>query len=413
MDVKQIISDGLRRGYDISIPGNEIETAVQEKLSTAATSFSRKGFRKGKVPVHILKGKIGRNLLDETIRETVNKAVTTVIENAGEPPVFTPQANFMNENWQEGDDVRVNVYFEVQPVFPEIDFQSLTIEEIVFDVSDQFLDRGLVELLKKKAQDESDVHADIRSEDRETTIDGSFASHLASILFGTDDVMSEEMSENESGEKSDVRSPDWFPENDVLTDAIAKHFGYEDLVHLRRQAHEQCRYALDSFIQHDTKLKVFDAIDNVLDVEVPPSFVQQEAADVAMKLTRNRQTDEGGDDRETVQPSKENVELARRRVKLSFFMQHLAAKVGLEVNSEETRKAVAMQAVSGAVHSGQLSKGSDKIQISEQDIMLVHQNILENKVFQYLLELVAVKKIEWSDDDAFTILFLSKLSQVP
>jgi len=94
-------------------------------------------------------------------------------------------------------------------------------------------------------------------------------------------------------------------------------------------------------------------------------------------------------------------------------MQHLADKVGLEVNSEETRKAVAMQAVSGAVHSGQLSKGSDKIQISEQDIMLVHQNILENKVFQYLLELVAVKKIEWSDDDAFTILFLSKLSQVP
>ena len=55
MQVSETTNDGLKRGYEITITGDELAAKVDEKLAEAQPEIEMKGFRKGKVPMALLK----------------------------------------------------------------------------------------------------------------------------------------------------------------------------------------------------------------------------------------------------------------------------------------------------------------------------------------------------------------------
>ena len=55
MQVTQTLNDGLKRGYEITVPATELEAKVTEKLEEARKDFQMKGFRKGKAPAALMK----------------------------------------------------------------------------------------------------------------------------------------------------------------------------------------------------------------------------------------------------------------------------------------------------------------------------------------------------------------------
>ncbi len=59
MQVTETLNDGLKRGYTITVTAAELDAKVQEKLVEAQPEIEMKGFRKGKVPMAMLRKQFG------------------------------------------------------------------------------------------------------------------------------------------------------------------------------------------------------------------------------------------------------------------------------------------------------------------------------------------------------------------
>jgi FKBP-type peptidyl-prolyl cis-trans isomerase (trigger factor) len=59
MQVTETLNDGLKRGYTITVTAAELDAKVTEKLEEARPEIEMKGFRKGKVPMALLRKQFG------------------------------------------------------------------------------------------------------------------------------------------------------------------------------------------------------------------------------------------------------------------------------------------------------------------------------------------------------------------
>ena len=55
MQVTETLNEGLKRGYKIVVTAAELDEKVMDKLKEAQPNVELKGFRKGKVPLPLLK----------------------------------------------------------------------------------------------------------------------------------------------------------------------------------------------------------------------------------------------------------------------------------------------------------------------------------------------------------------------
>ena len=84
MDFKEIENKKLVRSYEFTIKQSLIDQKVDEKLENARPTFQMKGFRKGKVPISLLKKMHGEALLSEAMKSATDKAVKDHFEKKGD-----------------------------------------------------------------------------------------------------------------------------------------------------------------------------------------------------------------------------------------------------------------------------------------------------------------------------------------
>ncbi|MFN3276608.1 MAG: trigger factor family protein, partial [Paracoccus sp. (in: a-proteobacteria)] len=63
MQVKETQNEGLKRGYQFTLPAADLAATVDAKLKEAQPEVEMKGFRKGKVPMAMLKKQFGPRVL--------------------------------------------------------------------------------------------------------------------------------------------------------------------------------------------------------------------------------------------------------------------------------------------------------------------------------------------------------------
>ena len=68
MQVTETLNEGLKRAYNILLTANQLEESVQGKLIEAQPTFEMKGFRKGKVPMSLLKKQFGQQIMGEVMQ---------------------------------------------------------------------------------------------------------------------------------------------------------------------------------------------------------------------------------------------------------------------------------------------------------------------------------------------------------
>ena len=74
MQVTETLNEGLKRGYAITIPATELEEKVNAKLAEAQPEIEMKGFRKGKVPMPLLKKQFGQRLINIAFFDGIGRA---------------------------------------------------------------------------------------------------------------------------------------------------------------------------------------------------------------------------------------------------------------------------------------------------------------------------------------------------
>jgi hypothetical protein len=164
MQVTETLNEGLRRGYRIVLPASELEETVNGKLAEAQPTVEMKGFRKGKVPMALLKKQFGQRLLGEAMQETIDGAMSKHFNDSGDRPAQQPDVKMTNEDWKEGDDVEVEMSYEALPTIPDVDFKAIDLEKLVAKADEAAVDEALANLAEN-AQDFKDRKKTAKAKD--------------------------------------------------------------------------------------------------------------------------------------------------------------------------------------------------------------------------------------------------------
>tara|TARA_B110001450_G_scaffold48472_1_gene45210 strand:- start:877 stop:2196 length:1320 start_codon:yes stop_codon:yes gene_type:complete len=131
MQVSIESSAGLERQLKIGVPADTIEQEVTARLQKATKTVSIKGFRKGKVPLRVVKQHYGKGVRQEVIGEVVNSSFYEAIQQEDLRPVGQPRIDNLND--VEGKDLEYMAIFEV---YPEVELAALTKVKISRPVSE-------------------------------------------------------------------------------------------------------------------------------------------------------------------------------------------------------------------------------------------------------------------------------------
>jgi trigger factor len=81
----------LERRMTIEVPAERVESQVQTKLQEAARNFHMKGFRKGKVPLKVIKDRFGRGVRQEVLGEVMSQSYYEALGQQKVKPASQPK----------------------------------------------------------------------------------------------------------------------------------------------------------------------------------------------------------------------------------------------------------------------------------------------------------------------------------
>lgn len=430
MQITETLAEGLKREYTITVPASDLATRVNTKLEEARPEVEMKGFRKGKVPMALLKKQFGPKIMGEAMQESVDQAMQGHLDESGDRPAMQPDVKMTNDDWKEGDDIVVTMSYEKLPEIPDVDYKAITLEKLVVTPSDEEVDDALKNLAenaesfatkKGKAADGDQVVFDfVGTVDGEPFEGGSaedFPLKLGSGQFIPG--FEEQMVGVKAGEEKNVEVT--FPEEyqaehlagkaavfactikevkkpvpAEVDDELAKKFGAEDLAALKGQISERLGAEYKGAARAVMKRSLLDQLDKVVSFELPPSLVKAEADQIAHQLWHEENPEVEGHDHPEVETTDEHTSLAERRVKLGLLLAELGQKNDVTVSDAEMTQAIMTQA---RQYPGQERAFFEFIQKNQAAQQQVRAPLFEDKVVDFIGEMAKVTDKEVSKDD--------------
>ncbi|MEQ8876943.1 MAG: trigger factor [Phycisphaerales bacterium] len=432
MQVTETQNEGLKRAYKMVLTAQELDDKVMDKLKEAQPDVEMKGFRKGKVPLPLLKKNFGQRVLGEAMQEAVDGAMSSHFEEKGERPAGEPAVKMLNEDWKEGDDVEVEMSYEALPDVPEVDFKSVKIERMVVKPDDGAVDEALKNLAENaqnfedrkkgtKAKDGDQVVIDFVGRVDGEAFEGGTAEDYPLVLGSNSFIPGFE--EQLVGVKQDeekvvtVNFPDEYqaehlagkeaeftctvkavkaPAAAEIDDELAQKYGSDSLDALKEQIKERLEQEYAGASRAVLKRKLLDELDKKVDFELPPSMVEAEAKQIAHQLWHDENPDVQGHDHPEVEPTEEHTKLAERRVRLGLLLADIGQKAEVEVTDAEMTQAVMEQA---RQYPGQERQFFEFVQQNPQMRQQLRAPIFEDKVIDYIVELADVTEKEVTKDE--------------
>ena len=436
MQVTETLNEGLKRGYTITLTASELDAKVNDKLAEAQPDIEMKGFRKGKVPMALLKKQFGPRILGEAMQESIDGAMNDHFEQSGDRPALQPKVEMQNgEEWKEGDDVVVDMSYEALPEIPEVDLKSISLEKLVVKPADADVDEALGKLAEtaqnfkarrkgSKAKDGDQVVMDFVGKIDGEAFDGGSGDDFPLVLGSGQFIpgFEEQLVGVKVEEEKDVTVS--FPEDyqaehlagkeavftctikDVkepvaaeLDDELAKQFGAEDLNALKEQISERLGAEYAGAARQVQKRALLDELDKMVSFDLPPSLVEAEANQIAHQLWHEENPEVEGHDHDNVEPTDEHNSLAERRVRLGLLLAELGQKSEVEVSDAEMTQAIMNQA---RQYPGQERQFFEFVQQNAQMQQQLRAPLFEDKVVDYVFELAQVSEKEVSKEDLQT-----------
>ncbi|MFQ5622091.1 MAG: trigger factor [Paracoccaceae bacterium] len=443
MQVTETLKEGLKHGYSITLTADELEAKVNEKLEDARKEFQMKGFRKGKAPIALMKKMFGKSVLGEAMQESIDSAMQKHFDETGHRPALQPDVKMTNEDWKEGDDVRVDMTYEALPDVPETDFSSIELTRLAVEVDDAAVDEALDNLANSanvyeprkkaaKAENGDQVVIDFVGKVDGEAFEGGAAEDYPLVLGSESFIpgFEEQLVGVKSGEQVEVKVsfPDDYgaenlkgrdavfevtvkevkePKPAPIDDELAKRFGADDLEALKGQVRERLAVEYGNAARSVLKRGLMDALDGLVTFELPPSLVESEAKQIAHQLWHDDNPDHQGHDHEEIEVNDEHRTLAERRVRLGLLLAEVGNKNGIEVSEAEMQQAMLQQA---RQYPGQEKAFFEFMQSNPDAQQQLRAPIFEDKVVDFILELAKVtekpvtkdelqKAVEAMDDD--------------
>jgi trigger factor len=432
MQVTETLKDGLKRGYTITVTAAELEAKVQEKLLEAQPEVEIKGFRKGKVPLAILKKQFGQRMLGDAMQDAIDGAMKGHFEATGDRPAVQPDVKMQGgETWREGQDVVVEMTYEALPPIPEFDAAKIKLERLVVKADDKALDEALENLAgsaktfddrKKgaKAKDGDQVVIDFKGFQGGEAFEGGAGEDYPLVLGSKSFIpgFEDQLVGAKAGDEVEVKVtfPEAYgakhlagkeavfqvtvkavkePTPAAIDDDLAKKFGADDLAALKGQITERLEAEYKGAARTVMKRGLLDALDGMVKFDLPARLVEAEAAQIAHQLWHEENPDHHGHDHDNVEPTEEHLKLAERRVRLGLLLAEVGRKAEITVTDAEMTQAVLQAA---RQYPGQERQYFEFVQKNPQMQQQLRAPIFEDKVVDHIVGLAKVTDKEVGKD---------------
>ncbi|TCP91212.1 trigger factor [Cricetibacter osteomyelitidis] len=361
-------TQGLERRASITVPAETVDKAVREELKRAAKNVRVDGFRKGKVPPHIVEQRFGASVRQDVLSDLLQRhffdaMFQNKVNLAGRP-------TFEVEQFESGKDLKFTGVFEV---YPEVELQGLEnikVEKPVVEITDADLDK-MIDVLRKQQATWSETDAAAQAEDRVTIdfigsvdneefeggkaedfvlfmgqgrmipgFEDGIVGHKAGEQFDINVTFPAEYhAENLKGKDAKFAITLKKVENMVLpelTDEFVSKFGpnSKTVADLRAEISKNMQRELKNTVTSRIKSQVLDGLIEQNPVEVPKAAVEQE-----IEVLRGQATQRfGGNAQQAAQLPRELFEeQAKRRVQIGLLLGQVIASNELKVDEDRVK----------------------------------------------------------------------------
>ena len=428
MKFKEIINEKLKRKYEFTLKALDLNKEVDQQLEKEQPSIQMKGFRKGKVPISLLKKMHGEALLSEAMKSATDTAVKDHFEKKGDKPAYEPKIELINKEWKSGDDVELSIEYECMPEIPKFDLSKLVLDNLIVEPDKKSIDDAM-----KKVQESSPEYKTVKKGvksknkdqvtlDFEGFIDGkpfengsgqdfplvlgsnSFIPGFEDQLIGAKpeehvtvnvpfpvDYPSENLKGKDAVFEVDIKEIRERVDTPI-DDELAKSLGLESLDQLKDGTRQQLEQNYNMFSRNRLKRELLDKLDEAHQFEVPPGMVETESEAIWQQFEEARRDDRlEDDDKEKSEDElkEEYGKIAGRRVRLGLLLAEIGRINNIEVSAEEVNQAMLQEV---RKYPGQERQVMEYFQQNQQAMAGLRAPIFEDKVVDFILEMAVVSE---------------------
>lgn len=418
MNVKEIKNEGLAREYEVTLTAEEMANQTETRLMEISKTVRMAGFRPGKVPMQVMRERYGKAVMGEVLEKAVNDSSAKTIQDNKLRPALQPKIEI--KSFDEGKDLTYTMSVEIIPDFDVNDVKSIKIERPVADVTDEVIADALGRIAGqnsvskpiegKRAAKKGDVLViDFDGESKGERLPGMKGEghHLElgsnSFIPGFEDQLIGKKAGEEV--KVDVTFPDPYHSEDLagqpgtfdvkihaihenspaeVNDDLAKKLGFDTLDPLKEAVKAQIENEFSGFSRERAKRELLDALDNGHDFELPQSLVDMEFETIQKQVAAEEKRDLEKDE------IAELKEIAIRRVRLGLVLADIGNENNITVSDQDLNQAVIREAQK---YPGQEAQVFEAYRNNEQLINALRAPVFEEKVVDFLLELVDIKDV--------------------
>ncbi len=422
MQVTELSAEGLKRQFKIVVPAGDLSAKVDERLAELAQTAQMPGFRKGKVPVGLLKKQYGQALYGEALEQAVNQSTAKAIEDRGLRPALQPQVDL--KELAEGKDVEFEVAIEVLPEIGKLDFSGIELDRLKAEVPAKDVDEA-IERIAKANREQKPVDpprpaqkGDALKLDFVGSVDGvefpggkaddyvlelgsgSFIPGFEDQLIGAEvdkpldvkvtfpaDYGNAELAGKEAVFKCTVKEIREFVDKPA-DDELAKKSNFENLEAMRKAVADRIAQDYSQVSRSMIKRQLLDKLADSHKFEVPEGLVEGEFNAIWQRIEEAKKNGEKveGDEEKMRQ---EYREIAERRIRLGLLLADVGRSNSIDVTPEELNQAVMREAMRYPGQERQVLEFYGKnAQLKEQ----LRAPIFEEKTVDFILELAKVNE---------------------
>ena len=160
MEVTVEKSSACLAKISFTVPSADLEREVERALKSVGSRAQMKGFRPGKVPVHVLEKSYGKEVRRETVQKYVREAYEQAVKDENLRPAAHPDIDGEKMDVLIGSDLTLDFELCLRPDIELSDTKGLELRVPKVDVEDEELDRALEEVRNRQSSAEKAEEGD-------------------------------------------------------------------------------------------------------------------------------------------------------------------------------------------------------------------------------------------------------------
>jgi len=356
---------GLERRIEVQIPRTRVTGEVDRRLRELTRTANIRGFRKGKVPLAVIKQQFGSQVHGDAVSELIRQGYSDAVNKENLRPASGPRIEPIQI--APDDDLKFAAVFEVMPEVTVKSVEDLAIERPTTDVTDADIETMLESMRRQRvtysavdrAAEKGDrVVVDFTGRVDGVAFEGGTGADMAVIIGAGKAIADFEtaligMSKRET-KTAPVKFPDNYGAKDLagknaefdltvksveqevlppLDEAFVQAFGLAEggVDALRAEVRKSMEREALQAVRNKLRTQVFEALQRENAVELPRSLVDEQIQQLQVDLLQRM----GREDMSQMPPREPFEEPARRRVALGLLIGELARRENLQADRNQ------------------------------------------------------------------------------